>query len=225
MIAGARTPEASERQTLVEQLRDAIMVAEGGLDVVAETLKRVLVTEAWRDREVRGERVTFERFEDFVKTKWPRGLGTRLDRIETIVGHDGETLRLFRKAIVMPGPKTRAKLEDSALRIAARLDREDSDADDERASDESNDNVILDEPTARGQGNSRAYALDRLERDAPEIYQEVVSGAISAHAAMLKAGLKKAPDGLSVLKKSWAKATETERDDFVAWLRAEGEIR
>lgn len=40
-------------------------------------------------------------------------------------------------------------------------------------------------------GTSRAYALDRLERDAPELHAEVVAGRLSAHAAMLRAGYRK----------------------------------
>lgn len=40
------------------------------------------------------------------------------------------------------------------------------------------------------QGTTRSYALDRLERDAPELHTEVVEGRLSAHAAMVKAGLR-----------------------------------
>lgn len=37
-------------------------------------------------------------------------------------------------------------------------------------------------------GTSRAYALQRLERNAPELHAEVLAGKLSAHAAMVKAG-------------------------------------
>ena len=39
-------------------------------------------------------------------------------------------------------------------------------------------------------GTSRAYALRRLHRDAPELYAEVVAGRISPHGAMVKAGYR-----------------------------------
>ncbi|MET0416642.1 MAG: hypothetical protein ABW022_11545, partial [Actinoplanes sp.] len=37
-------------------------------------------------------------------------------------------------------------------------------------------------------GTSKAYALDRLQREAPALHEEVVAGHLSAHAAMVQAG-------------------------------------
>ncbi len=37
-------------------------------------------------------------------------------------------------------------------------------------------------------GTRRDYALERLERDAPELHADVVAGRLSAHAAMVQAG-------------------------------------
>lgn len=39
-------------------------------------------------------------------------------------------------------------------------------------------------------GTSRAYALDRLSREAPELHAQVLAGKMSAHAAMVKAGFR-----------------------------------
>lgn len=40
-------------------------------------------------------------------------------------------------------------------------------------------------------GNSRAYNLNRLKREAPELFEEVKSGKMSANAAAIKAGFRK----------------------------------
>ena len=39
-------------------------------------------------------------------------------------------------------------------------------------------------------GTTRAYALQRLERDAPELHAQVLAGELTAHAAMVKAGFR-----------------------------------
>jgi len=47
-------------------------------------------------------------------------------------------------------------------------------------------NVILDTP----QGNSLSYTLDRLKREAPELFQRVVAKELSANAAAIEAGFR-----------------------------------
>ena len=44
-------------------------------------------------------------------------------------------------------------------------------------------------PTRRG--TSRAYALERLQKKAPDLHAQVVARKMSAHAAMVQAGLEK----------------------------------
>ena len=39
-------------------------------------------------------------------------------------------------------------------------------------------------------GTRRDYAIERLERDAPELHEEVLAGNLSAHAAMVQAGFR-----------------------------------
>lgn len=41
-------------------------------------------------------------------------------------------------------------------------------------------------------GTGRAYALDRLSRDAPELHAEVLAGNLTAHRAMVQAGFRPA---------------------------------
>ena len=56
------------------------------------------------------------------------------------------------------------------------------------------------------QGTSATYALRKLRSDAPEIHAEVLSGTLSPHAGMIKAGFRKKTATVSVDPKSFATA-------------------
>lgn len=66
-------------------------------------------------------------------------------------------------------------------------------------------------------GNSRRYALARLERDHPALYARVVAGELSAHRAAILAGfrheLRPIPRAMLVL----AKLTEVEWQAVATW--------
>jgi hypothetical protein len=42
-------------------------------------------------------------------------------------------------------------------------------------------------------GNSAIYTLKRLKRDRPDLFQQVLGGALSANAAAIEAGFRKKP--------------------------------
>lgn len=148
---------------LVEDLGGALRSGQHGLAVVPGLLKRLLHEESWREFVTqRGEHVEHERFDDFVEQQPLRGLGATMELIERIVETDPEAVVLLREA-----------RKRKAGRPA-------------RASDSGNNMTrIADRPE---RGTSRAYALDRLRRSAPELHAAVLAGNLSAHAAMVKAG-------------------------------------
>lgn len=74
-----------------------------------------------------------------------------------------------------------------------------------------NDNVIEVKAT---QGNSLAYTLDRLHREAPELYEQVVAKEMSANAAAIKAGFRKVKTPLEMLWKAWERCSDEDRDLF-----------
>lgn len=74
---------------------------------------------------------------------------------------------------------------------------------------ESHDNVITSRPAQ--QGNSRAYTLDRLSRDAPELYEAVKRKELSPYAAAIEAGIRKRPQPLDQIRKLLPKLTVAER--------------
>jgi hypothetical protein len=69
-------------------------------------------------------------------------------------------------------------------------------------------------------GTSRAYTLDRLQRDAPELYQQVLAKKLSANQAAIKAGFRKPPIPVQQLQRLWAKLSAAERQSFLEWVDA-----
>ena len=49
----------------------------------------------------------------------------------------------------------------------------------------------VDNVNVRPTGNTEAYALRKLRKDAPEVHKQVLDGEISPHAGMIKAGFRK----------------------------------
>jgi len=67
-------------------------------------------------------------------------------------------------------------------------------------------------------GNSRAQALDKLEREYPDLFQRVLGGELSAHAAALTAGFRKQKTPFEQLCHWWAKASDEDRAAFRSFL-------
>ena len=114
------------------------------------------------------------------------GWGENPERIEGLIKHDAEVLVLWREAM-----KGQAG----------------------RPSKESNYNVK--ELSAVG-GNSRSYTVSRLQREAPELFAQVVAGTLSANAAAIQAGFRKKPTALEMLCRDWKVANAQERKAFLA---------
>ena len=58
------------------------------------------------------------------------------------------------------------------------------------------------------QGNSKDYSLRRLQRERRDLHQDVLAGRISAHRAMVKAGLRKASLSVPLDAEGFAKAIQ-----------------
>jgi hypothetical protein len=68
---------------------------------------------------------------------------------------------------------------------------------------------------AHQRGNRRAYTLDRLKRNNPELFAKVVNGELSANAAAIEAGFRKKLSALEQIRKLIPKLT-AEDCDFLA---------
>jgi hypothetical protein len=74
----------------------------------------------------------------------------------------------------------------------------------------------VDNVNVRPMGNSRDAALRRLGKDRPDLHKRVLAQELSAHAAMVEAGFRKAPTPLDLLKRPWDRASKKEQSQFKA---------
>jgi hypothetical protein len=180
------------RDQIVGLLYDALSTGTHGLSNVPGLLRRAIIEEAWKERTVKatGETIPgFKTFREFVETVPPDGLGSTLELIERIVGDDVEVLPLFRALTVGPAGRPSKSIAD---------------------------NVSNKQATDDGHGNSRAYTLDRLKRETPELFKSVVAGELSANAAAIKAGFRQRPGTpFERVVKLWPKLTPDERQQVL----------
>ncbi|MEU4224256.1 hypothetical protein AB0F17_08185 [Nonomuraea sp. NPDC026600] len=181
-----------ENDHLITDLRGAVHNGESGLAYVPRLLKRVLETEAWRERyDIKSRSiVTFQTFAEFVTTPATEGLGASMELVARIVGTDDpDLLTLLRHASSL-GQGTRTDL----------LPRVDS---------------------TRGRGDhDTAATASRLAREAPEEFGAVQRGEKSIHAAAVAAGIRKRripvrlDDASSALKSLRANSSPEFWDEF-----------
>jgi len=75
------------------------------------------------------------------------------------------------------------------------------------------------------QKRDRAYYEERLIRDYPVIYADLINGKYqTVTEAAIAAGLKTPRTRLHELKNAWSKSGNSERRDFLAWLAAMGAL-
>lgn len=156
------TGELRDRALLVESLGSALRNGDHGLKTVPALLKRILTDESWRDFETkRGERVTHDRFIDFVTTRPLRGLGASMELITRIIGTDDpELLRMLRDAL-KSGRGRRTDLEPGM------------------------------DSTLSAKGEEAALTAERLAREAPDEYAAVLRGERTLNAAAVRAGIRR----------------------------------
>jgi hypothetical protein len=156
------TSELRDHALLVESLGSALRNGDHGLRTVPALLKRVLADGSWREFETkRGERVTHDRFIDFVTTRPLRGLGASLELITRIVGTDDpELLRMLRDVL----RSTRGRSADTEPGVDCLLG---------------------------SKGEDVALTAERLAREAPEEYAAVLRGEQTINAAAVRAGIRR----------------------------------
>lgn len=158
------TDSLAANDDLVAGLQKGIGRGEWGLSEVPAALKLVLRRESWRERRVQqtGETAVFESFAQFVTAPLVEGLGTDIATIKRLCRDDAEALDALDKATVGKRGKR------------------------------NNVTFSRDEPE---RGNGRQYAIRKLraESDDPQckrLYEQVIAGELSPHAAMVEAGFR-----------------------------------
>lgn len=190
------------KDELITTLAKLVNSAGWDLQSLPGLVKRVITEEMWPERVVRitHETARFKSFAEFVTTPPPAGLGTNVETLERLCRDDAEALTLLRQ--VTTRPNYRPAKDDA----------------------ESSDNV-----TTSDRGNARAYTLDRLSRERPDLYQQVVDKELTANAAAIEAGWRKRkiqlePEPQSVISFILRHFTAEERATIVrALLGMEGQ--
>jgi len=165
----------------------ALSHGETSLSTFPKLLRRIINERAWESRRVPGKGVvTMQSLRELVTTAPITGWGEDPAKIEAVIRDDAEVLAMWREA--MKGKPGRPKQEG-----------------------ERGYNVI-----AARRGNSRAYTVSRLQREAPKLFAKVAAGEISANAAAIKAGFRKHKSPLDQLLHWWARCGEQERAVFIS---------
>jgi hypothetical protein len=175
-----------EKGQLCDITMSAIHYGCSKLDSIPAYIRRIIENRAWECRQVKMRGVVqLANLRELITKEPMEGWGENPERIEGLIKHDPEVLVLWREAM-----KGQAG----------------------RPSKESNYNVK--ELSAVG-GNSRSYTVSRLQREAPELFAQVVAGTLSANAAAIQAGFRKKPTALEMLLKAWKVATDDDRRLFL----------
>lgn len=94
-----------ERGGLVESLWHAVNHGAASLVNIPGLVRRVIETEAWKERNYDGEVWRNSTFLDFIVTKPMQGCGWPPEKIEALIKDDPEILSMWRKAITPPKHK------------------------------------------------------------------------------------------------------------------------
>lgn len=158
----------------------------GSLSALPKLIARIIHTRAWESRIDHGQLIQLGSLRELIELPPIQGWGEDVDVIENAIKHDAEALTLFRDAMLKPEGR---QWEDVTV-----------------------NNV---NSKQRSAGNSKSYTLSRLSKQAPDLYQQVVAGELSANAAAIAAGFRKVKTPLEQLRHWWEKASGEEREQFI----------
>ena len=147
---------------LCQMTIDSLSRGTGSLRNFPGLLRRVIETKAWESRRTHGKVIRLRSLRELITKEPLDGWGEDPAKVEAVIRDDPEALAMYREAMLGKAG---------------------------RPSEESDYNIIGLQRSAVG--TSRAYSLARVARecDAPTV-AAVMSGKVSAHAALVKAGLR-----------------------------------
>lgn len=99
MADSSNQPNLAEKGTLVETLWNAVDHGSVTLDQIPGIVRRVIDTEAWKERIYRGKTYTHERFIDFITTKPLAGCGWDPDKVLALIKGDADLERCWREMV------------------------------------------------------------------------------------------------------------------------------
>lgn len=180
--------------TVVWCLQDALARVEG-LTNVPGLLRQVLKKRMWCERidEVTHRLETFTRFEDFITTHPPRGLGFTVQVVRDVIRHDSEVSTDFETALAQDASQGG---DHGNQYTGGKLD---------------NIQAATPAPT----GTSKAAGIRKLAKHAPDALERVKRGEVTVNKALTEAGLRRKRTALEILMKAWRVASPEERAEFM----------
>jgi hypothetical protein len=142
---------------------------DGSLSSLPGLIKEIIESKAWEIREHNGRIYELPSLMDLVTRKPLEGWGEDPKKIEALIKDDPEALEMWENEL-NPG-----KGGDNGNQYAKKVGN--------------NNNVMIARKAI--QGNSKAHSLSVLKRKAPDMFQAVCNGELTANAAMIQAGLRK----------------------------------
>ncbi len=182
-----------EKGQLCQSTIESLYEATGGLKQFPGLLKKIIEHKAWERRISKGKVIELASLRELITAKPIRGWGEDPKKVEAVIKDDPECLAIYREAMKSErgGDHTTQQGKQQAKR-----------------------NNVTD-CSESVTGNSKAYTCERLKREAPDLFEEVKAGRMSANAAAIQAGIRKKPTALEQLFKWWKKATDEERTEFL----------
>lgn len=162
------------------------MTGKSEVEKIPNDIEKLLTNDLWKQARSENDE-PYERWQDFRADKGPYGLGVNDPQI------------LFQICINHFAVLTKLRQAEKG----------------QEGGDKRSENITCDNITGAKTGTSRAYTLSRLERDRPDLFEQVCAGELSANAAAIEAGWRKKPTPLDQLRKAWTNATKQQRNKFM----------
>lgn len=167
-----------EKGQLCQSTIESLYEATGGMKQFPGLLKKIIANKAWERRISKGKVIELASLRELITEKPIRGWGEDVRKVKAVIKDDAECAAMFRKAM-KEQPGTRTDLCDNVTEV---------------------------EPQKTG--NSKDYTCERLMEQAPELFEEVKAGRMSANAAAIKAGIRKKPQASEQCLKAWGKSED-----------------
>jgi hypothetical protein len=162
-----------DSEVKVDALIQAVNRGDRAIDDIPDLVEDVIDSGAWKEREKgRDTDETFDSFREFCTTAPSHGLGCEVERLSNLCRDRPEVVKKIEEHTKADhgGDRGNQYTENGKVDNI------------NHAKDENERN--------RSSGTSKSYTLQRLERDAPELYEKVVADEMSANAAAIEAGFR-----------------------------------
>lgn len=156
---------------VVRELSQSISYGGMSLKTIPDLIKKIIREEMWKKRINDIEILEFDSFEEFVTTDVPEGLGATMEQITKLCNGDAEAERMIDSELKRgPGNPTGRNQHSEKTGTF---------------------NNVKDSSTLAPMGNSKRAGIRKLEKDRPDLLEEVEAGKMSIHNAMIQAGFRK----------------------------------